>query len=284
MHSFLRQTSRWARMRPLAAGGMLVLILIALVAILAPTLPLIDYTAVDMQQKLLPPSRTHLMGTDDLGRDVLSRVVFGARTSLLVAVVVVGCAVLLGTTVGIVAGYFGGIVDELMMRITDVFLAFPGLMLAMAIAVVLGPGITPTILALSLVWWPWYARLARSEALALKESDFVESARALGASTWRILRVHILPNSLSPLIVQATLDMGYAILTTAGLSFIGLGVQEPTPEWGAMLNIGRRYLLSSWWFITFPGVAIFLTVLAVNLAGDGLRDFLDPRTRRKDVS
>lgn len=284
MSNLLGQIRRWARMRPLAAVGMLVLLLIVLLAVLAPVLPLRDHTAVDMREKLLSPMLSHPMGTDDLGRDILSRVVFGARTSLMVAVVVVGCATLLGTAVGIAAGYFGGIVDELMMRVTDIFLAFPGLMLAMAIAVVLGPGIVPTILALSLVWWPWYARLARSEALALKETDFVEAARSVGASTTRILRAHVLPNALSPLIVQATLDMGYAILTTAGLSFIGLGVQEPTPEWGAMLNIGRRYLLSSWWFITFPGVAIFITVLAVNLAGDGLRDFLDPRTRRKDVA
>lgn len=283
MRGLLQQIRRWARMRPLSAVGMLALLLIALVAVLAPVLPIQDYKAVDMSQKLLPPSLTHPMGTDDLGRDILSRVIFGARTSLMIALVVVACALLLGTAVGIVAGYFGGIVDELMMRITDVFLAFPGLMLAMAIAVVLGPGIVPTILALSLVWWPWYARLARSEVLALKVTGFVEAARSVGASTWRILRSHVLPNSLSPLIVQATLDVGYAILTTAGLSFIGLGVQEPTPEWGAMLNIGRRYLLSSWWFITFPGVAIFVTVLAVNLAGDGLRDFLDPRTRQTDT-
>ena len=234
-----------------------------------------------MRDKLLPPSTAHPMGTDDLGRDILSRVVHGARTSLLVSVVVVACASILGMLVGLTAGYFGGMADELMMRTTDIFLAFPGLILAMAVAVVLGPGVVPTIVALSIVWWPWYARLARSEALMHKQADFVEAARATGVSTWRILRSHILPNSPSPLIVQATLDMGYAILTTAALSFIGLGVQEPTAEWGAMLNIGRKYLLSAWWFITFPGLAIFITVLAINLAGDGVRDYLDPRTRKR---
>lgn len=272
---------RWVAARPLAAAGMATLLVILLVSLLAPVLPFRDPRAVDMREKLLPPSATHPMGTDDLGRDILSRVVYGARTSLLVSVVVVTCAAVLGMVVGLVAGYFGGIVDELMMRTTDIFLAFPSLILAMAVAVVLGPGVISTIIALSLVWWPWYARLARSQALVLKRAGFVEAAHAVGVSTWRILRSHIFPNSLSPLIVQATLDMGYAILTTAALSFIGLGVQEPTAEWGAMLNIGRKYLLSAWWFITFPGLAIFVTVLAINLAGDGLRDYLDPRTGKR---
>jgi peptide/nickel transport system permease protein len=281
MRELRRKFGRWIAMRPLAAAGMGMLLFIMILAILAPVLPFRDPKAVNMREKLLPPTTAHPMGTDDLGRDILSRVVYGARTSLLVSIVVVGCASVLGMLVGLAAGYFGGLADELMMRTTDIFLAFPGLMLAMAVAVVLGPGIGPTIVALSLVWWPWYARLARSEALRHKQADFVEAARALGAPTWRILRSHILPNSLSPLIVQATLDMGYAILTTAALSFIGLGVQEPTAEWGAMLNIGRKYLLSSWWFITFPGLAIFVTVLAINLAGDGLRDYLDPRTRKR---
>ncbi|MDD4903526.1 MAG: ABC transporter permease [Candidatus Bipolaricaulis sp.] len=281
MKGFWKKLGRWIAVRPLAAAGMATLLAILLLALLAPVLPLQDPQSVSMHDKLLSPSAVHPMGTDDLGRDMLSRVVHGARTSLLVSVIVVACASVFGMLVGLAAGYFGGIVDELMMRTTDIFLAFPALMLAMAVAVVLGPGVVPTIVALSVVWWPWYARLARSEALMYKQADFVEAARAVGVPTWRILRAHILPNSLSPLIVQATLDMGYAILTTASLSFIGLGVQEPTAEWGAMLNIGRKYLLSSWWFITFPGLAIFITVLAINLAGDGIRDYLDPRTRKR---
>lgn len=281
MKAWWVEFGRWVATRPLAAAGMATLLVVLLVSLLAPVLPFRDPRAVDMREKLLPPSTTHPMGTDDLGRDILSRVVYGARTSLLVSVVVVTCAAVLGMVVGLVAGYFGGIVDELMMRTTDIFLAFPSLILAMAVAVVLGPGVISTIIALSLVWWPWYARLARSQALVLKRAGFVEAAHAVGVSTWRILRSHIFPNSLSPLIVQATLDMGYAILTTAALSFIGLGVQEPTAEWGAMLNIGRKYLLSAWWFITFPGLAIFVTVLAINLAGDGLRDYLDPRTGKR---
>lgn len=270
----------WLRKERLAIVGVGVLFAISLLAILAPALPIQDPHAVNMNEKLSPPTWRHPMGTDDLGRDILSRVIHGTRTSLLVGIAVVSNAFIIGTLIGLIAGYLGGLVDEIMMRITDIFLAFPGLVLAMALSVVFGRGIFPTILALSLVWWPWYARLARSAVLSYKQVDFVEAARALGVSTLRILRVHLLPNSLHPLIVQATLDMGYAILTTAALSFIGLGVQEPTPEWGAMLNVARKYLLSAWWFITFPGLAIFVTVLAVNLAGDGLRAYLDPRTRK----
>ncbi len=276
----LKAFVRFARWRPLAIVGLAILVCITAVAILAPILPLRDPGRVDMAEKLVAPSPAHWMGTDDLGRDLLSRVAYGARASLLVALIVVSISSVLGMGIGLVSGFLGGATDEIMMRFTDIFLAFPGLILAMAIAVILGPGIVPTILALSLVWWPWYARLVRSEALRLKGTDFIEAARGLGVSTWRILWRHVLPNSLSPLIVQATLDMGYAILTTAGLSFIGLGVQEPTAEWGSMINIGRKYLLTSWWFITFPGLAIFITVLGINLAGDGLRDLMDPRTRK----
>lgn len=283
MKSLWKEIIRWIKRRPLSAIGLLVFLSLVWIALFAPVLPIHSFTAVNVQEKLLPPSLAHPMGTDDMGRDILSRVIYGARTSLMVGAAVVLGASFLGTSIGLFSGYFGGFIDEVMMRITDSFLAFPAFILAMALAVAFGTGVVPTILALCLVWWPWYARLARAETIRLKEAGFVEAAKALGASGWRILYTHILPNSLSPLIVQATLDMGYAILTTSGLSFIGLGVQEPTPEWGAMLNIGRRYLLSSWWFITFPGLAIFLTVLAINLVGDGLRDFLDPRTRRQGI-
>jgi len=270
----------WMRERPLAAIGAMILFSIGLLAAMADILPLCDPKAINISERLLPPSAKHPMGTDDMGRDILSRVVYGTRTSLQVGILVVLVAAVVGSSVGLVAGYFGGFVDELLMRITDAFLAFPGLILAMTIAVILGPGILPTVTALSLSWWPWYARLIRSEVLIHKQSAFVEAARASGASICRILWVHIFPNSLSPVIVQGTLDMGYAVLTTSALSFIGLGVQEPTPELGAMLNIARRYLLSAWWYITFPGLGIFINVLAINLIGDGIRDYLDPRLRR----
>lgn len=273
----------WITKEPLAVAGMGILLVICFLAIFVPFLPIHNPQTTDMSRKLSPPSWDHPMGTDDLGRDILSRVVYGARTSLLVGAAVVSSSFVIGTLLGLIAGYLGGFADEIIMRITDIFLAFPGLILAMAFAVVLGPGIFPAIVALSLVWWPWYARLARSVVLSCKQTDFVEAARALGSSTFRILRAHLLPNSLHPLIIQATLDMGYAILTTSSLSFIGLGVQEPIPEWGAMLNIARRYLLTAWWFITFPGLAIFITVLAVNLAGDGLRDYLNPRVRKGGI-
>ncbi|MCX2727452.1 ABC transporter permease subunit [Thermomicrobium sp. 4228-Ro] len=231
--------------------------------------------------KLQPPSSTYWFGTDELGRDVLSRVMSGAKYSLGVAFIILSIAVVVGTVVGLIAGYVGGLVDELLMRLTDLFLAFPALVLAMAIAATLGRNLQNTVIALTAVYWPWYARLVRGQVLWLKEREFVEAARAIGATPLRILWRHILPNTLAVIIVQVTLDIGYAVLATSGLSFLGLGAQPPTPEWGTMIAGARTFFREAWWYITFPGLALTLTVLGFNLLGDGLRDFLDPRTRRR---
>jgi peptide/nickel transport system permease protein len=225
----------------------------------------------------LPPSPQHLFGTDELGRDVFSRVLGGAQVSLLIAVVVVGSGAAVGTTVGLAAGYLGGWIDELLMRLTDVFLALPVLVLAMAIAATLGPGIAHTILALAVLWWPWYARLIRGQVLALRERDYIEAARAVGVPPLRVMRRHLLPNTLGPLLVQVSLDLGYAILAAASLSFIGLGVQQPEPDWGLMTADAQPYMHSAWWAGTFPGLAIVLAVLGFNLFGDVLNDMQDPR-------
>lgn len=253
------------------------LFLVAFGSLFAPHDPVQPNVAV----KLQPPSSTYWFGTDELGRDILSRVMSGAKYSLGVAFIILSIAVLVGTIVGLIAGYAGGIVDELLMRVTDLFLAFPALVLAMAIAATLGRTLENTVIALTVVYWPWYARLVRGQVLWLKEREFVEAARAIGASPLRILGRHILPNTLAVVIVQLTLDVGYAVLATSGLSFIGLGAQPPTPEWGTMIAGARTFFREAWWYITFPGLALTLTVLGFNLLGDGLRDFLDPRTRRR---
>lgn len=234
---------------------------------------------VDLDRKLAPPSAAHWFGTDEMGRDIFTRVVLGARVSLQIAVIVVGVATVVGVPLGIVAGYVGGWTRELIMRVTDVFLSVPGLVLALAIVAALGPGMVNAMIALSLVWWPGYVRLVESKTLALKNELYVDAARAAGAGLPRIVLVHILPNCVSPIIVKASMDMGLAILAAASLGFIGLGAQPPFPEWGAMISTARNYLPVWWWYATFPGLAIYLTVLGFNLMGDGLRDVLDPRTR-----
>jgi peptide/nickel transport system permease protein len=229
--------------------------------------------------QLQGPSRSHILGTDDLGRDILSRVMSGARISLGVAAIVLSLAVSLGCLIGGISGFAGGIYDDVLMRVTDLFLAFPFLVLAIAISASLGPSLRNTVIALSVVYWPWYARLVRGQVLLVKNREYVEAARSVGASSRRILLRHVFPNALSPVIVQLTLDVGFAILATSSLSFIGLGAQPPTPEWGSMINSARSHFQDAWWFITFPGMALAITVLGFNLLGDGLRDFLDPRTR-----
>lgn len=266
--------------RPVTAIGLALLLLMVVLAVLAPVLATHDPLAPDMGHFLTGPSAAHWFGTDDLGRDIFSRTLYGARVSLLSALALVMIAATLGTLLGALAGYLGGWVDDLIMRLTDMFLAFPGLILAMAIAATLGPGLFHALIALSLVWWPSYARLVRGQFLTLRSVEYVEAARALGSPTRRIMWREILPNAMTPLVVQITLDLGYAILSTSGLSFIGLGVQAPTPEWGAMIAYGRSYMMNAWWYSTFPGLAIFVTVLGVNLLGDGIRDWLDPRHRR----
>jgi peptide/nickel transport system permease protein len=208
-------------------------------------------------------------------------VLFGTRYSLLAAVIVLSLSVTIGTTVGLAAGYFGGRVDEALMRLTDVFLAFPALLLAMGISAALGASLTNSMIAIALVWWPWYARLVRGQTLRLRQEQFVEAARATGAGSIHTLARHVLPNCLTPIVVQVSLDVGYAILTTASLSFIGLGAQPPTPEWGAMVSVGKDYILDQWWMATFPGLAIFLAVVASNLVGDGLQEALSPVLRSR---
>lgn len=259
--------------------GLATLILLVLAAIFAPFLAPAGPTQIMLPNKLLPPSLTHPFGTDDLGRDVLSRVIYGGRISLASGVVVVLIAMLLGVVLGLVAGYWGGVIDGVVMRVSDVFLSFPRLVLAMAIAASLGAGLINGMIAVALSWWPWYARLVRSQVLSLKQADFVTAASSIGASHVRIIVRHLLPNIVGLIAVQSSLDLGYAILFTASLSFIGLGAQPPTPEWGAMISQGRNYLLTHWWYPTFPGLAIFVAVLGANLFGDTLRDILDPRLR-----
>lgn len=230
-----------------------------------------------LSERLEPPSAAHLLGTDQLGRDVWSRVLYGARISLRLGALVVVLSLTVGAAVGLAAGLLGGIWDDLLMRVTDIFLAFPALILAMAISAALGPNLTNVMIAVAAVSWPGYARLLRAQVLAVKSADFVDAARALGASGGRVALRHLLPNSLTPLLVQASFDIGSAILTAAGLSFIGFGAQPPTPEWGAMVSETRNFINEAPWASSAPAIAILLTVLAFNLLGDGLRDVLDPR-------
>jgi len=237
---------------------------------LAPYNPL----GINLPVKLKAPSAEHWMGTDDMGRDVLSRVMAGTRLSVETVVVIMTSSLLIGILVGLPSGYFGGRIDEILMRITEIFLAFPPLILALAIVAALGPSLVNAMLAISAVWWPWYARMVRGQVLALKERQFVEASRSLGAGSYWIMFRHILPNCMMPVLVQASMDLGSALVTTAGLSFIGLGAQAPTPEWGAMVGIGRRYLLTAWWISTFPGLAIFVTILSLNLLSDSLQDII----------
>jgi peptide/nickel transport system permease protein len=275
-----RRRPAWLR-SPLTVGGLVLITLFALAAVSAPLLAPANPLKQVLATRLKPPSAEHWLGTDQLGRDVLSRIIFGARISLLVGVVVVVGAGSVGTFTGLVAGYGGGWLDEILMRLTDIFFAFPALILAMAISGALGPSLTNAMIAIAAVSWPVYARLVRSQVLSLREREYVEAARSLGASTPRIIWQHILPNTLAPLLVQASFDLGGAILAAAGLSFIGFGTQPPTPEWGVMISEGRNYIATQPWLSLFPGLAILFTVAAFNLIGDGLRDAFDPRLRGK---
>lgn len=235
----------------------------------------------DLANRLLPPSATHWFGTDDLGRDIFARVIYGARLSLQVGLISVGIALVIGSLLGIIAGYFGGLLGEILMRIIDIILAFPSILLAILIVAILGPGLTNAMIAIGIVNVPLYARLLRSTTLQIRNQEFIEAAQAMGAGHTRIMFFHILPNCLSPLIVQATLGIGAAILETAGLSFLGLGAQPPTPEWGTMLSQAKDFIRIAPWTLTFPGLAITVVVIAFNLMGDGLRDLFDPRTAKK---
>ncbi|MDQ7793989.1 MAG: ABC transporter permease [bacterium] len=281
----MRTLRRLARNRLTLLGFLGLLALIA-IAITAPAwVPFPDHggPARDVANRLQPPGPVHRFGTDDFGRDIFSRVCLGAVISLRTGVIVVLLASTLGVTLGAAAGFAGGLVDEVIMRITDAFLAIPSLVLALAISTALGASLTNALLAISLVWWPWYARLIRAQVMAIKEQEFVESARSLGMGPFLILTRHILPNALAPILVQASMDFGYVILTAASLGFLGLGAQPPTPEWGLMVSVGRKFFPRWWWVATFPGLAIFLAVLCFNLVGDGLREVLDPRLRKQDA-
>ncbi len=274
-----RALNQFFKRKYLNVASVFLIALFLVTSLLGRTLAPYDPNAPEIFNQLQGPSSAHLMGTDDLGRDILSRVMSGARISLGVAAIVLSIAVTLGCLVGGISGFVGGIYDDILMRVTDLFLAFPFLILAIAISASLGPSLRNTVIALSVVYWPWYARLVRGQVLLVRNREYVEAARSVGARDRRILLRHVFPNAMSPVIVQLTLDIGYAILATSSLSFIGLGAQPPTPEWGAMINTARSHFQDAWWFITFPGVALALTVLGFNLLGDGLRDFLDPRTR-----
>jgi peptide/nickel transport system permease protein len=276
-----RQVGVRLRANPVSMFGLVLAIALIGVAIAAPIIAPYDPVNLDPRNRLLPPSAMNWFGTDDGGRDILSRVVFGARYSLLAAAVVLSLAVTVGTAVGLVAGFAGGKIDEALMRLTDMFLAFPALVLAMGISAALGASLANSMIAIAVVWWPWYARLVRGQTLRLRQEQFIDAARASGAGDAHMILRHILPNCWTPIIVQVSLDVGYAILTTASLSFIGLGAQPPTPEWGAMVSIGKDYILNQWWMATFPGLAIFLTVMAFNLLGDGLQEALSPILRRR---
>jgi peptide/nickel transport system permease protein len=263
--------------------SLIFLFLVILFAVFAPLLtpyPEQGAGVPNISEKLKAPNPRHPLGTDNLGRDLWARILFGARTSLMIGFTVTVIGAFIGTVLGATAGYFGGWIDEIIMRITDVFLAFPPLLLAIIMAAVLGPSITNTIIAITVVWWPWYTRIIRGQAISVRERNYIKAAIVIGVNDRTIIRRHLLPNIMTPVLVQATLDLGSAILVAASLSFIGLGTQPPAADWGVLVSDGRELLLSGrWWLSVYPGLAIFLTVTALNLMGDGVRDAADPKTR-----
>jgi peptide/nickel transport system permease protein len=276
---------RGLRRDRLAVLGAVIVVLVVLMALLAQWLapyPADAGTATDPVNSLLAPSWSHPFGTDQVGRDILSRVIFGARTSLRIAIESLAIAALIGIPLGVAAGYLGGWVDDVIMRITDIFLAFPALLLALALVAVINPSVGNASIAIAVTWWPWYTRLIRAQASAIASMGYVASARALGVSGWRIALRHVLPNSVAPVVVQLSLDFGGVILTAAALSFLGLGAQDPTAEWGLMVSQGQALFATNWWVVTFPGAAILITALGFNLLGDGLRTVLDPRQVSRD--
>jgi peptide/nickel transport system permease protein len=264
---------------PLAMVGLAIVLVLLLLAAAAPLIATHSPVAQDLAGRLKPPSAANWFGTDELGRDIYSRVIYGARITLTIVALVAILVAPIGLLVGTVAGYLGGWVDIVLMRVTDIFLAFPRLILALAFVAALGPGIENAVIAIALTTWPPYARIARAETLTLRSSDFINAARLQGASPARIVWRYVVPLCLSSVIVRVTLDMAGIILTAAGLGFLGLGAQPPSPEWGAMISSGRRYILDQWWVATMPGLAICVVSLGFNLLGDGLRDVLDPKQR-----
>lgn len=265
---------------PLTMLGFSIILALIFVAIFAPSIAPYNPTTMNLSHRLAPPSMSHLLGTDELGRDILSRIIYGTGVALKIMIIVLLIDLPLGLFLGIMAGYFGGWIDEIIMRMADIFMAFPRLILAMAIGAALGPSLVNTMIAIAITMWPTYARLARGETLSIKERAFIEAEKALGTSKAKILFSSILPLCSSTTVVRATLDMGDVIRIAAGMSFLGLGAQPPTPEWGLMVSTGRSFLVNQWWVPTFPGFAILLAVLGFNLLGDGIRDISDPHLRR----
>jgi peptide/nickel transport system permease protein len=261
-----------------AVGGMIVIALLILAAILAPVIATHDPIAVS-RDALEGPSSRHLMGTDHIGRDIFSRVIYGARVSLLMGVVAVAIGATVGTVIGLTSGSYGGLVDSILMRFIDALMAFPGILLALTVAAVLGVGLFNAMIAVGISWIPQFARLVRSSVLQVKEMPYVEAARSIGCSNLRLMTRHIFVNVTTPILILGTLGIASAILVGASLSFLGLGAQPPTAEWGAILSQGRQYMRQAWWVMTFPGLAITITVMAANLVGDGMRDALDPRLK-----
>jgi peptide/nickel transport system permease protein len=267
----------------LAVASLVVIVAFIVGAVFAPWLapyPEQGLGVPNVREKFEPPSKDHPLGTEYLGRDVLSRILYGGRSSLTIGFLVVIVAAFIGIPLGAIAGYYGGWIDDALMRVTDIFLAFPPLLLAIAIAAALGPSFTNAMIAISITWWPWYARLVRAQTLSLRERHFVEASRSIGVSDTNIIRRHIFPLVLTPVLVQATMDIGGAILVGAAISFIGLGVRPPTADWGKMISTGRIYFLERPWYAGSAGMAIFLVTLAFNLLGDAVRDVIDPHTRR----
>lgn len=271
---------RQLRRNRAAVAGAIILAIEIILAVGAPIFARYDPIEQDFSVALQGPTHAHLFGTDDVGRDLLSRVMYGARISLSVGLIAVGIGSITGVILGVIAGFYGGVIDTLLLRFMDVLLAFPGILLALAVVAVLGPGLYNVMIAVGFGGIPAYTRLARASTLSVRERDYVLAARAIGCPNGRIMGRYILPNVIPPVIVLATLGIAGAILTAAGLSFIGVGAQPPSPEWGAMLSLGRQYLQRAWWVTVFPGLAIMLTVLSVNMVGDAVRDALDPKLRR----
>ena len=266
---------------PLTLVGIMVIAGLLVMAVAAPGMTSYDPLAQDLSQRLLPPSNAHWCGTDELGRDIFARILYGARITLRIVLLVLAVVAPAGLLVGCAAGYLGGWVDAVLMRITDIFLAFPKLILALALVAALGPGLDNAVIAIALTAWPPFARIVRARTVSLREAEFVQAARLMGAGRARIIVAHIVPLCLPPLVVRMTLEMSGIILTAAGLGFLGLGAQPPMPEWGAMISTGRAFLLDQWWVATMPGIAIFVVSLGFNLFGDGLRDVLDPKTETR---
>jgi peptide/nickel transport system permease protein len=271
----------WRRLKKnkMAMGGLTVIILLALIAIFAEYVAPYGFDDQNLANRFLGPSREHLFGTDNLGRDILSRVIYGSRVSLTVGFIAVGIALVIGGSLGAVAAFYGGKVDNVIMRLVDIILAIPGMLLAISLAAALGPGLTNMMIAIGVGSIPGYARIVRSSVMTVKEQEYVEAARSVGASDLRIIMNHIIPNSLAPVIVQSTLGVAGAILSASALSFLGLGIRPPNPEWGGMLAGARQFIRDYWHMTTFPGLMIMITIYALNLLGDGLRDALDPRLK-----